>query len=159
MLLIFTHISIGSLVVWLVGMPLSECDHHWTHLNALEHAWTCLSGHEHLWESIECAWTRLNALWVHVNDFEWALNVVEHGWMRSEVSIERGWTRLSACKHLWVSLNATECTQLLIPIWKWVCMDAFEQVWQRLNALECTLSAHECIWASNECDWMHLNAL
>ena len=100
MLHIFKHIFIGPLFVWMDWMPSSECDHHWTRLSA----------HERLWASNERDWTRLMRLntiehsWVHVNAFEWRLKVIEHDW-----------TSLSACERLWLSLNANECTLLLIP--------------------------------------------
>ena len=141
MLLIFKHISIWPLVVWPDWIPLSECDHHWMCLNALECA---LSACECLWVSIECGWTRLN-IWVRMNTFEWALNAVE--------------MRLSAPEHLWVSVNVTECTPLLIPIWKWVRMNAFERVWLQLNVFECGLSARDRLLASIERAWTRVNVL
>jgi hypothetical protein len=161
MLLVFKHISIGPLVVWPNWMPLSECDHHWTcsnvlectlsaHecseqvLNQLEHGWTCSECSLTLWVTIEHGWTWLN-IWVCMNTFEWALNALE--------------MHLSAPECLWVSLNVTECTQLLISIWKWVCMNACKCVWLWLNTLERTLSVREGLWVSIECTWMRLNAL
>jgi hypothetical protein len=132
-------------------------------LNALENGWMCS----------ECTWMPLSEHWMQLNTVKCALSVRECLW----VSIECIWMRLSVHKHLWVSLNVTECTQLLIAIWKWVHMtplskcecdwmclnmhwvhvNAFE--WALDNALECALSARDCLWVSIQCDWTRLNAL
>ena len=117
---------------------LSECDHHWTHLNVLERT---LSAHECLWVSIECAWVHSN-----LREFLW-------------VSIGHSWMHLSAreaFEWVWMQLNALS---LLIPIWKWVCMKAFERVWMWLNMPEHTLSVWECLWARIEDTWTRLNVL
>jgi hypothetical protein len=134
MLHICEHISIGSLAVWLDWMPLSECT------------------------TTERDWMSLNILWVRVNVFMQVLNVLECTLSKCErlwVSIKCGWLHLSVREHLWVSLNMTECTYLLIPTWKWVCMNIFEWVWIRLDAFECALRAREHLWTSIECTWMH----
>jgi hypothetical protein len=165
---IFKHMSIGPLVVWSDRLPLSDCDHHWSQLNAiecawiyyecmwtsnnvervlnaLEHAWThlkllerALSAHERLWVRIECSW-------VHVNTIEgvWVwLNPLSY-WFLYEIVCP--WTPLSECECDWMHLNLL-----------WVHVNAFECV---LNALEHTRMCSECLWVSIECTWMHLNAL
>jgi hypothetical protein len=106
----------------------------------------------------ECDWMCLNTLWVHVNSFEWVLNVLECALSVHErlwVSIECGWICMSTHECLWVSLNVTRHTFLLIPTWKWVHMNAFKWVWVPLNIFECALSARECLWASIEHAWTH----
>ena len=153
-------------------MPLSECDYHWMWM--LEHT---LSVYEHLWASIECAGMCLNALWVHVDAFDRALNLVECTWVHMNIfewvwrqlnalrywflyKSDFTWSTLSECEFNWMRLNALG-----------VHMNAFEQVfnvlehaWMRSewNAIEQILNAAKCVWTClsvHECHWVSIEPM
>jgi len=148
---IFEHISIGHLVVWLDWMSLSECDHHWTQLNALERtlsACECLwVSNERAWIHSECTWMPLSEHWTRLNMHECTqmpLSESEHDWTHFFTD---SYMKMSAHECLWVSGNEIE------HVWM-----RFEYVWKPLSMYWIQLNEIECTWMPLSEYWTYVSA-
>ena len=99
----FKHISIGTLFVWLNGMPFRV----WTPLNMLECMWMPFSKY----------WKQLNVIehdWLHVNAFVWVWTCLNALYYWLLLAIECTWTPLSESEQEW--MNLTTCEFLSVSI-------------------------------------------
>ena len=124
----------------------------WVHMNVNEWVETTpehpLSAHERHWVSVNTHY------WVHMDAIESLLNATHHGGTMRKISFvsELNTTIVSACEHLWVSiehpLNACECV--------WMPMSE-KMPWMLVNAHGHQWVSGNIPWTPIECAWTPLS--